>query len=123
MPLVEKADYVLILMGRIQASGDNPDELFALYDLTKTGSAFVKSFRLHHWIDGIPNTIFSDEHCEHCKATRQRRGTLDDQPCRYPERGDDTVEVFEYHAPHTDDRCCTQHRHHAKGMHVNCFMR
>lgn len=123
MPLVEKSDYVLVMMGRIMASGDNPDDLFAIYDLSRSGKTSVKSFRLHSWIDGIPNTIFSDEHCEHCKATRQRRGTLDDQPCKYAERGDETVEVFDYHAPHRDDTCCPEHKHHAKKMHVNCFMR
>jgi hypothetical protein len=123
MPRVDKADYVLIIKGRAMASGDNPDVLFSLFDLAQFGSASVKSFRLHHWIDGIPDSIFSHEHCQHCKATRQRNGSIDDQPCRYPERGDESVEVYDYHAPHTDDKCCTEHNHHAKTMHVNCFMR
>lgn len=122
--LVEKADYVLIITGRVMASGNDVEQLMKVYNLDNTGGGAVKSFRLHKWIDGIPNSIFSDEHCEYCKATRQRKGTLDDQPCKYPERsGDSTVEVINYHAPHTDTRCCPEHNHHAKTMHVGCMLR
>lgn len=121
---VEKADYILVIAGRVMASGNDVEQLMNLFDLENTGGGFVKSFRLHHWIDGIPKTIFSDEHCEYCKATRQRYGRLDDQPCQYPERsGDPTVEVFKYHAKHTDTRCCPEHNHHAKLMHVGCMLR
>lgn len=121
---VDKAKYILMITGRVMASGDDIEQLMNIYDLDAAGGGMVKSFRLHKWVDGIQGTIFSDEHCTHCKATRQRNGRNDDQPCKYPERsGDPDVELYKYHAPHTDKRCCPEHRHHAKTMHVGCMLR
>lgn len=123
MARVEKADYVLVALGRVIAASNDMEELKELFITYQLPDGAIKPFRLHTWIAGIPNSIFSDEHCVHCKATRQRKGTLDDQPCKYPERGDVTLEIYEHHAAHTPDRCCPQHNHHAKNMHVNCMLR
>lgn len=116
--------YVLIVKGRVLAEGDEPQELFARFDLDKLGGGAVKSWRNHKFIDGNPDSIFYYRHCDYCKAPWQRDGSNENKPCKYPERSGETgVEVIKYHAPHTDDRCCMEHNHHAKTMHVNCMMR
>lgn len=121
---VDKAKYILFFTGRVMASGDNVEQLMKIYNLDDMGGGKVKSYRLHTWVEGIPGTIFRDEHCTYCKDTRQRNGRNDEQPCKYPERsGDPDVEVYEYHAPHTEKRCCPEHNHHAKKMHVGCMLR
>lgn len=116
--------YILICKGRVLAEGDDPQALLNLHDLDRLGGGLVKSWRKHKFIDGNPDSVFYYRHCEYCKAPWQRNGSNEDKPCKYPERsGDTTVEVIKYHAPHTEDRCCMEHNHHAKLMHVNCMMR
>lgn len=117
-----KTDYVLIVMSAIIDGGNDPQELLARHDLNSAGGA-VKSFRYHDFTAGIPNSIFSDTHCKNCKRTKQHKDRNLYHACPYPEKGDDTVEVFSYHPEHTKDRCCPEHNHHADMMHNGCFMR
>lgn len=118
------SQYILISRGRVLAEGDDPQELLVLHDLDRLGGGVVKSWRNHKFIAGNPDSVFYYRHCEYCKAPWQRNGSNEAKPCKYPERSEDTtVEVIKYHAPHTDDRCCMEHKHHAKGIHVNCMMR
>lgn len=123
MAKVEKAAYILVAQGAVLASSDSIEELQKLFVEYRLPDGAIKPFRLHTWIDGIPNSIFSDEHCTHCKATRQRNGRIDDWPCKYPERGDASIEIIEHHEEHSKDKCCVKHNHHAEGMHVNCLFR
>lgn len=116
--------YVLVIKGQVHGMGDSVEELMARMDLNSLGGGSVKSFRYHEFIDGVPDSTFTHPHCKHCKRVKARDGSNAEKPCVYPERsGDPTVEVHNYHAPHTDDMCCPEHKHHAKLMHRNCMMR
>lgn len=116
--------YVLVVRGQVQGMGDSVEELLTRMDLNSLGGGSVKSFRFHEFIDGDPDTIFRHPHCKHCKRVKAGDGSNAKKPCVYPERsGDETVEVHKYHAPHTDDMCCPEHKHHAKLMHRGCMMR
>lgn len=116
--------YVLIIKGQAHRTGDTVEELMSAMDLDAIGGGSVKSFRLHEFIDGVPATNFKHPHCTHCKRVKLSDGSNALKPCVYPERSDDpTVEVHNYHAPHRDDMCCPEHKHHAKLMHRNCMMR
>jgi hypothetical protein len=116
--------YVLVVRGQVHGTGDSVEELLSRMDLKSLGGGEVKSYRHHEFIDGLPDTIFRSPHCAHCKRTKARDGSNAEKPCTNPERSDDpTVEVYKYHAPHTDDMCCMEHNHHAKLMHRNCMMR
>lgn len=116
--------YVLVVRGQVHGTGDDVQELFTRIDLNALGGGAVKSYRRHEFIEGTPDTIFKHPHCAHCKRVKAGDGSNLDKPCTNPERSDDeTVEVHKYHAPHTDDMCCPEHKHHAKLMHRNCMMR
>jgi hypothetical protein len=119
-----KPKYVLIIRGQCHGTGDSVEELMMKMDLNALGGGSVKSFRYHEFIDGIPGGTFPHPHCKNCKRVKQANGSNAENPCVYPERSDDpTVEVHKYHAPHTDDMCCPEHKHHAKLMHRNCMLR
>lgn len=110
--------------GRVIAESNNVEELLAYPNLNVLNRVQIKSRRLHEWTPGREGAGLKWEHCKNCQTIRQRYGRIDDKPCRQPEKSDDpTVEVINYHAEHTDDRCCPEHNHHAKFMHVGCIMR
>lgn len=114
--------YILVVMSAIIDGGDDPNELLTRHDLSSSGG-IVKSFRYHDFIDGNPDTIFVFDHCKNCKQAKQGKDRNLYHACPKPEKGDDTVEVFEYHPEHSTSRCCPQHNHHADMMHVGCFLR
>lgn len=125
MAKVDVAKYVLVARGTVLLSGDDPKALFASLDLTSVPDARVKSWRQHAWVEGLAQSVHNTPHCQACKTIRQVKGRNDDDPCKYPEQLDDTVEVYALRHEHRDDVCCTEHEHHVTSghPHVNCFLR
>lgn len=125
MAKVDRAKYVLVARGTVLLSGADPRSMFEAFDLTTLPDAQVKSWRTHHWVEGIEGSVHNTPHCEACKTIRQVKGRNDNDPCKHPERLDPTVEVFSLAHEHRDDVCCTEHGHHVTTghPHVNCFLR
>lgn len=123
---VTPAKYVLLFSGKAIASSDNVAYLEQQMDryggIDAIRLAYIKTYLPHVWTPGT--NVLRYVQCVACHTIRQKDGSSDAKPCKYPERiSPDKVEVFEYHAEHTDDICCTLHGHHASRGHKNCFLR
>lgn len=120
---VPKAAFILVVQGRILASGDDPQELIARFDFSHLPNVQVKEWRTHQW--GPQGANNASERCKGCSANRQVKGRNDMLPCRYPERVDGKVFVLALPHVHREDTCCNEHHHHVmQGYpHRNCILR
>jgi hypothetical protein len=119
---LEAPSYILITDGRITASGDNPEALLQSADPLVHADIEVKPWRLHTWVEGIPNSIFFNAHCKACKTTRHNKDMNFLSPCKKPEALDPTLTVLRPPHTHTEDRCCLEHEIHVS-PHRNCIFR